>query len=148
MPALDDFLSSLPYLFSALGQGLGVVFLILAGALIILGLIGSLLPESSNVVSESAFLVRTGTYLALSSCAVLAVGLLTWNLQPTLPTERLTEMGNDAFVLGAMMAVTGIVLFKLTEMLWAGRGGDDRVLAISLVGSLIMACGVSTIFVA
>lgn len=147
MQSIEAFVTSLPYLSSAFGQGIGIVFLVFAGILIILGLVGSMLPESADVGEASALLVRTGIHLAIGGCAILAGGLLMWSTLADLPAARLAKMGDQAFVVGAVTSTIGIVLFKLTEMRSTGNG-DGRALAIIVVGCLIMVSGASTVFIA
>jgi len=148
MSSLDEFFVSIPYLCSALGQGLGFMFLVFSGFLIVLGLIGSLLPASAGIEDASAFLVGTGTRMVVSACVLLAGGLLTWSALDALPAARLTDIGNDAFVLGAVVSAAGILLLQIAELRATAKKVGGRSLAIILVGCLIMASGASTVFIA
>jgi hypothetical protein len=148
MSSFDEFFSCIPYLCSALGQGLGFLLLVFSGFLIVLGLVGSLLPASAGIEGASAFLVGTGTRMVISGCALLAGGLLTWSTLDTLSAAQLTDIGNDAFVVGAIVSAIGILILQGSELRSLKGKAEGRALAIMLIGCLVMASGASTVFIA
>jgi hypothetical protein len=148
MSSFDEFFLSLPYLSSAFAQGAGFIFLVLSGCLIVLGLVGSLLPESAGIEEASAFLVRTGTHMVISGCVLLAAGLLAWSILDTMPAARLTDIGNDAFVVGAVLSAVGIVFLQVSGLRGITTKVEAAALAIMVIGWVIMASGTSTIFIA